>query len=81
VQNNMTQTAGEPHGLRPAQAGRVLGAVGQILVVALLGVAFFLAPALQGINLEADQSPGASAASRSADAAAAQEARALVSRR
>lgn len=65
--------AGEQHGLRPAQVNRLLGAVGRILVVAALSVAFFLAPALQGINLEADQSAVANAATRAADAAASSE--------
>lgn len=73
VQNNMTQSAVEPRDLRPAQAGRLWAAAGQILIVGLLGVAFFLAPALQGISLEADQSAGANAATRAADAAASAE--------
>lgn len=69
----MTQLAGEPRDLRPAQASRVWAAAGQMLIVGLLGLAFFLAPALQGINLEADQSAGANAATRAADAAASAE--------
>lgn len=69
----MTQMAGEPHGLRPAQVGRVLATVGRVLAVALLAVGFFLAPALQGINLEADQSVGTNAATRAADATASAE--------
>ena len=73
MQNDMTQLAGEPRDLRPAQARRLWAAAGQILIVGLLGLAFFLAPALQGINLEADQSAGADAATRAADAAASAE--------
>lgn len=74
----MTHTAGDPQGLRPVPTAWVLGKAGQVLVVALLGIAFFLAPALQGINLEADQSSGANATSRAADAAASAEAVRLI---
>jgi hypothetical protein len=81
VHKDMTQMAAEAHGLRPGQIGRLMGAAGQLLVVAVLAVAFFIAPALQGINLEADQSSGANAVTRAADAAAAQEASRLVGRR
>jgi hypothetical protein len=81
VQKDMTQSAGMPLGLRRPQASRLMGAAGQIMVVALLALAFFLAPALQGINLEADQSAGANAATRAADAAAVQQAQHLVSQR
>lgn len=51
-----------------------------ILVTAGLALAFFLAPALQGINLVADQSPVATEASRAADRAASSEVATLVTR-
>lgn len=73
--------AGEAHALRPAQVTRLLGVAGRAMVVALLAIGFFLAPALQGINLEADQSAGANAATRAADAAAAKEAHNLLALR
>jgi hypothetical protein len=47
--------------------------VRKLLVVALLAVGFFLAPTLQGINLVADQSAGATVSSRTADDVAAAE--------
>lgn len=74
VQKDMTQSAGMPEGLRREQGSRLIGAAGQVMVILLLAVAFLLAPALQGINLEANQGHGASSALRAADAAASTEA-------
>ncbi len=58
--------------------GRFRGRSRQVLIVALLALAFFLAPALQGINLVADQSLPASQSSRAADKAASDEAQRLI---
>ena len=74
VATNPTQMDAHPQ-VRPARgAARLVGIVVRCLAVSALGLAFFLAPALQGINLEADQSVGGNSATRAADRAAAQEA-------
>jgi hypothetical protein len=61
-------------------AGWSMGRSRQLLTIALLALAFFLAPALQGINLVADQSSLAPQSTRAADKAASDEAQRLVSR-
>ena len=78
VQTELTQMGAHPQAKLPRGGNRLAAVSGRACVVILLGLGFFLAPALQGINLEADQSASGSPASRTADEAAAREALRLV---
>lgn len=60
--------------------GRFRGRFQQLLALALFALAFFLAPALLGINLVAEQSSRASQSTRAADKAASDEAQRLIAR-
>ncbi len=78
MKNELTQVGPHPQAAPGRIAGRMAALSARALVVALFALAFFLAPTLQGISLEADQSTGISSASRAADEAAAREANRLV---
>jgi uncharacterized membrane protein len=66
--------ASAPRFPRPARQGsRIRRTVEQLVVLGALTLGFLIAPTLQGLTLVADQSAGASAAIRTADAAASAE--------
>jgi hypothetical protein len=74
VKNELTQMGAHPQAAPSWNGGRVAATSAKALAVALLGLAFFLAPTLQGISLVADQGVGGSSATRAADEVAAREA-------
>jgi hypothetical protein len=80
VQDNASPMESETSLSRDRKGLRRMGLSRQLLTIALLGLAFFLAPALQGINLVADQSSGATESTRAADRTASEEAVQLTSR-
>jgi hypothetical protein len=73
VQNELTQMGAHPQAAHPGVVNRLAALSARVSAVVLLGLAFFLAPALQGINLEANQANGANAVTRAADSAASAE--------
>ena len=73
MQNELTQMGAHPQAAHPVGVNRLAALAARVSAVVLLGLAFFLAPALQGINLEANQANGTNAAMRAADAAASAE--------
>ncbi len=81
MQNNARLMERHPHRLRRGQELRILPQIRDAVVVVGLALAFFLAPALQGIKLIADQSTSATALTLMADQTAATEVKQLISRR
>lgn len=74
MQNSLGHPVGSPSHLQYVGSARPFRRLlGRLLTVTGLAVAFFLAPTLQGINLVADQSAGATESTRTADEVAAAE--------
>lgn len=80
MQNELKLMGAHPQAAHPGVVNRLAALCARVASVVLLGLGFFLAPALQGINLEANQANGANAAMRAADAAAAAEVAGLRSK-